>query len=148
MRYYLDCEFDGFEGKLLTMGIASDDGRGLYLIYDTVAIDPWVQKNVCPIIYDLPEDPKIKFIGNASARGAAAIAEFMEHDYQINIITDWPDDIKYFCQSIITGPGQMIGLPSFSMHVVRVDAYPTDLTGAIQHNAMWDALALKHYINS
>ena len=148
MRYYLDCEFDGFGGPLMTMGIACQDGRGLYLIYNTQTNDPWVQKNVVPIIYDLPDDPKIDIVGNAQAWGAQHIANFMGQDYDINILTDWPDDIKYFCQSIIVGPGQMIKIPSFSMHVVRVDAYPTELKGAIQHNAMWDALALKHYIDS
>ena len=148
MKYYLDCEFNGFGGHLMTMGIAAEDGRNLYLIYNTRSTDPWVQKNVGPLIYDVPIKPHVDIIGNANANGPAHIAAFMNQDYDINIITDWPDDIKYFCQSIITGPGQMAALPSFSMHVVRVDAYPTTLKGAVQHNAMWDALALKHYCES
>ncbi len=33
-------------------------------------------------------------------------------------------------------------LAEFEMH--RVDAYPTMLPGAVQHNAYWDAMALRH----
>lgn len=59
------------------------------------------------------------------------------------VISDWPDDIRYFCELLITGPGQMIALPGVRFEVRRVDAYPTTLEGAVQHNALWDACALQ-----
>ena len=37
--------------------------------------------------------------------------------------------------------------PGFSASCVRVDAYPTDLPGAVRHNAWWDAMALKHLLS-
>lgn len=44
-----------------------------------------------------------------------------------------------------TGPGTMIEVrPSIKFEMHRVDAYPTTLPGAIQHNAYWDAMALRH----
>jgi hypothetical protein len=34
--------------------------------------------------------------------------------------------------------------PSIKFEMHRVDAYPTTLPGAVQHNAYWDAMALRH----
>ena len=59
------------------------------------------------------------------------------------IIADWPDDIRYFCQAIITAPGQMVNIPRLTFELARVDAYPSQLAGAVQHNALWDARALR-----
>jgi hypothetical protein len=59
------------------------------------------------------------------------------------VISDWPDDIKYFCQELITGPGKMVDIPGITFEVVRVDAWPNKIPGALQHNAYWDAIALK-----
>ena len=46
------------------------------------------------------------------------------------------------CELLITGPGKMIALPGIRFEVVRIDAYPTTLRDAVQHNALWDACAL------
>lgn len=59
------------------------------------------------------------------------------------IVADWPDDIKYMCQALITGPGEMVDIPCIRFELARVDAYPSRLVGAIQHNALWDARALR-----
>ena len=37
----------------------------------------------------------------------------------------------------------MVAIPRMTFEIVRVDAYPTSLEGAVQHNAFWDALALR-----
>ena len=51
------------------------------------------------------------------------------------------------CGALITGPGEMVAIPRLKFELERVDAYPTTLEGAIQHNALWDARALKHLFN-
>jgi hypothetical protein len=81
--------------------------------------------------------------------GARIIQKFLSGDDRPIIVTDWPDDIKYFCQAIITGPGMMINIPRLSFEMVRVDAYPSVLEkyGAVQHNAYWDAMALRVLFN-
>ena len=40
----------------------------------------------------------------------------------------------------------MVNIPHLSFEVHRVDAYPTALPGAVQHNAWWDAMALRHLL--
>ena len=75
------------------------------------------------------------------------VCDFLEDyffgDKNILIYTDWPDDVAYICKALITGPGKMINIPSIRFEVVRVDAYPTQLRDAVQHNAYWDAQALR-----
>jgi uncharacterized protein YodC (DUF2158 family) len=145
MRYYIDTEFNGFGGRLISMALIREDGRSIYfmLAWGAVAmddgVDPWVLQNVIPILRDCPEPPLV-----LTEPGAASyIAKFLSGDEDPVIIADWPDDLRHFCELIITGPGEMISIPGLRMEVKRVDAYPTTVENAVQHNAWWDALALK-----
>ncbi|AFU88381.1 hypothetical protein CcrSwift_gp063 [Caulobacter phage CcrSwift] len=146
MRYYLDTEFNGFGGELISLALVREDGNWLYLIYETTQpIDPWVAENVMPILHL----PGLLPIHVNQEAGAEFIAHFLAGDDAVEIITDWPDDIRYFCQSIISGPGMMSRLvPSLKFSMIRADAYPTTLPGAVQHNAVWDARALRHLMLS
>ena len=45
-----------------------------------------------------------------------------------------------------SAPGEMVDIPRLRFDLVRVDAYPSKLAGAIQHNALWDARALRHVL--
>lgn len=146
MKYYLDTEFNGFGGELISLALVREDGEMLYLVNERVhdmPLDPWVRDNVYPILTDSPAYPiQATLIGFPYY-----IAVFLRGDDNPVIITDWPDDIKYMCQSVITKPGEMVGIPRLTFQMERVDAYPTKLEGAVQHNAMWDALALKEILN-
>lgn len=153
MRYFLDTEFNGFGGELISLALVREDGKSLYLIYPELKwYDFWVQENVLPILRNVP------FVGVGMTprlsvndvhkleykwQGHSLIQAFLHGDPNPVIVTDWPDDIRYFCQAIITGPGSMINIPQLSFDMVRVDAYPTTLEGAVQHNAWWDAMALR-----
>lgn len=143
MKYYIDTEFDGFGGDLLSLGIASK-ADSLYLrVPKPATLTPWVAENVWPIIDAVP------FHVNPMPldEWPNVIAGFLGGDDAPHIVADWPDDIRYFCQPLITGPGEMVNIPRISFEVVRVDAYPSALTQAIQHNAWWDAQALKHLLS-
>lgn len=147
MKYYLDTEFDGFAGRLLSLALVREDDNALYLIYSGAEIsDPWVKENVAPILKAVPNH--VAAIECSHLGGALQIERFMRGDPNPVIITDWPDDVSYFCKAVITDPGEMVGLPRLAFEVHRVDAYPTTLPGAIQHNAWWDAAALKHLLTS
>lgn len=142
MRYFLDTEFNEFGGVLLSMAIVREDGRSLYLILPKPdVVGSWVSENVMPIMGSVPSH--IVPVHVTPAEASAYLAHFLAGDPWPFIVTDWPDDIRYFCQSVITGPGQMIAVPSLQFAMARVDAYPTELEGAVQHNAWWDAMALR-----
>jgi hypothetical protein len=62
------------------------------------------------------------------------------------IIADSPVDIGRFCEALSTGADggwASTGYPQMVFEVCNVECYPTDLPGAVQHNAWWDALALR-----
>lgn len=133
-RYFLDTEFNGFGGELISLALVCEDGRELYLASKiSVPIVPWVAENVMPIIGEPEWLPK--------AEWPHKIAAFFQGEH-VEIVSDWPDDIRYLCASVITGPGQIANIRGMTLHVVRIDAYPTKLKGAVQHNALWDARAL------
>ena len=147
MQYYLDCEFNEFGGDLISLALVREDNESIYLVYPELEeYGPWVKENVVPIIWNIPSPLPGMAHRVDQESGARQIAQFLYGDPNPVIITDWPDDIRYFCQAIITGPGMMINIPQVTFHMVRVNAYPTTLEGAVQHNAWWDAKALKHLL--
>ena len=140
MRYFLDCEFNGMGGDLISVALVADD-RELYLATRFMSKPvPWVSDNVIPIVKCVGARP---IMCSAEAIGTA-IMSFLFNDHDPIIVADWPDDIAYFCKALIVGPGQMVNIPSLKFELIRVDAYPTTLAGAVQHNALWDARALRH----
>jgi len=145
MRYYLDTEFDGFGGHLLSLALVREDGESIYLVYDRPVTDPWVIDNVVPLFWKIPSPfpGSVHSIG-PDRKAAPIIERFLKGDPDPVIISDWPDDIRYLCRELITGPGEMIKTAKrLTFEVVRVDAYPTRLQAAVQHNAWWDAMALR-----
>lgn len=145
MKYYLDTEFNEFGGELLSLALVREDGDALYLLYpEPQTWGSWVYENVFPILESVPAGYDIHRVTHDE--GAKLIADFLHSDDPADVayvITDWPDDVRYMCSAIITGPGQMVSIPRLQFDIVRVDAYPTDVEGAVQHNALWDALALR-----
>lgn len=148
MRYYLDTEFNEFGGELMSLALVRDDGESLYLVYpDLEEYGSWVKENVVPILWSIPSPiTGMAYKVESIQDGARRIQEFLAGDTHPVIVTDWPDDIRYFCQAIITGPGMMINIPGLVFQMLRVDAYPTTLEGAVQHNAWWDAMALRELL--
>jgi hypothetical protein len=146
MRYYLDCEFEGYGGMLLSLALVREDGKALHtvstfvdLVSAVVHMDPWVRENVVPNIHKM-ETHTHRIISEVQQQ----VQEFLAGDPNPHVISDWPEEFVHLLSGVLTGPGTMIDIPRLTMEVVRVDAYPTTLPGAIQHNAYWDAMALRH----
>jgi len=140
VRYFLDTEFNEFGGDLISLALVSEAGdRELYIATECDKPGAWVKENVLPILRAGDADP-IMIQPDEFGR---AIQWFLADDKLPTIVADWPDDIRYFCQAVITGPGQMVNIPRLQFQMLRMDAYPTTLDGAVQHNALWDARALR-----
>lgn len=147
MKYYLDCEFDGRGGELISMGLVSETGRSLYVVMDYTAKDEWVLANVVPLLFDVPMERIDHLCFGASPKKLSFMLEtYFKSDEYPHVIADWPDDIKYLCEALITGPGTMINIPGAKFSIKRVDAYPTPISDAVQHNAWWDAVVLWKYL--
>lgn len=133
MKFYLDTEFNGFGGELISLALVSEQGHEWYevLNYEHLEIDDWVKENVIPV---LNKDPisKIAF--------ATSLTLFLNKFEKTEITADWPDDIAYFCKSLITGPGKMI--PLFSKIRFELDLNLSTKDSKIPHNALEDARSL------
>lgn len=166
MKYYADCEFDGVTGTILSVALVSPKvvsanvilNKGIYLYapanYELVQ-DQWVKDNVIPLMGSIHKyadanpgmaGDALTLIncgqhssGNAYAFISRHLEKFFEGDNDITIVVDWPIDIMYISDLLITGPGTMINIPSIKFELRRVDAYPTNVKQAVQHNALWDA---------
>ena len=56
MRYFLDTEYNGWGGALLSLALVPDDGEELYLTLDwSGMLEPWVEQNVLPYLDTVPE---------------------------------------------------------------------------------------------
>jgi len=154
-RYFFDTEFNGFGGALLSAAIVREDGEMLYFIDEEQcalllvnhAMDAWVETNVLPILHSQPVEVTAII---APARGwGPLISNFIYRPREVpQVFADWMSDIADLMNLFITGPGTAVPMGHITnLTCLRhLDVYPTDLPGAIQHNAAWDALALKRWI--
>jgi hypothetical protein len=146
MRYYLDTEFDGHNGPLISLALVRETGGSLYCVTEHEPVDPWVRENVCPLVLSAHEAAVLmpeNFVGGA-------IRFFLQDDPLPDIVADSAVDIARFCRAMSTnddgGWASFDGPITFQVHDVA--CYPTTLPGAVQHNAWWDAMALRHLLTS
>ncbi|AXQ69382.1 Rnase H [Caulobacter phage CcrBL9] len=143
MRYYLDCEFDGHGGPLISLALYRKDGRHLYLVRDDAEFmiqDLWVRQNVFPILRSVPSNIGIDVV--PIGEFGQKIAEFFQ-DETPYIVCDWPMDASLFSQTLMIRPDRMATLPNYVVQVFRIDAYEgTPFKNAVRHNAAWDAIVL------
>lgn len=156
-RYYLDTEFNSFGGSLISLGIVHEDGEGMYLVvpYSDIermnheeAMEPWINVNVIPHIYDCPEGHRYHIL--SAHLWGPYISDFIYRDEKRppQIFVDWPSDAMDFAKLLIAGPGRAVPMQA-QTHITilrHLDVYPTTLPGAIQHHALWDAMAIRHLL--
>lgn len=146
MRYYLDTEFDGHGGPLLSIALVPEEGISIHIRTFERAKDPWVVANVEPLM----DDHCASVSGSVGINEVgAALMEFIGDDAHPVIIADSPVDIGRFCAALSTGADggwASVDYPRVSFEVHDVSCYPTTLPGAVQHNAWWDAMALRHLL--
>jgi hypothetical protein len=143
-QFYIDCEFDGHGGPLLSIAVVTEDGLSAHFQTTAAASDPWVIENVMPLMglhdADVAGVMPVEQVGGA-------LRYFIGCCERPVVIADSPVDIGRFCAAISTGDDggwASTGYPQMTFEVHNVDCYPTDLEGAVQHNAWWDAMALRH----
>lgn len=144
-RFYIDCEFNGHCGELLSMAIIPEAERGLYLCVADAPkdMDPWVAANVWPLVHmRLPIGKTVAYLDDFGH----FIRRFIGKSEHPVIVADSPVDIGRFCAAVSTGQDGGWSSTDYSrmtFEVHNVDCYPTDVPDAIQHNAYWDAIALR-----
>ena len=145
MRYFLDTEYNGVGGALLSLALVPDAGDELYLTFATS--DPlvdWVERHVIPYLDSVPEQLSCPRLSRKDA--AHELERYLRHDDEPLIFADWPEDVAHFCELLITGPGDMIELRHVTFQVVPLSNFSTAANSKVPHNALHDARALRDHI--
>ena len=140
MKLFLDTEFNGFMGELISMALVPEDPK-LPEFYVEIEIrgqlHPWVKDNVVPHLFLVPKTRSETRVRNVLRNYLLYIGDLYG---DCTIVADWPDDIKYFCQLLITGPGEMINL----YHKIHFELDTTiRYNSEVPHNALYDARAIR-----
>jgi hypothetical protein len=145
MRYFLDTEYNGVGGALLSLALVPDNGDELYLTLRTEEpILDWVQQNVIPYLDTVPEQLSCPRLSRRDA--AHALERYLRHDDDPLIIADWPEDVSQFCELMITGPGQMVELRHLTFRVLPLSNFSTAANSKVPHNALHDARSLRDHL--
>ena len=131
MKIFIDCEFNDFQGELISMALISEDGKQFYEWLGCDYPSPWVAENVIPKIGPIKPIRIEEF-------------QFVLHQYlnqfvKCHIIADWPEDIAHFCNALIIGPGQRLNTPPLTLEINRLESFSD-----CPHNALADAIALRY----
>ena len=147
MRYYLDTEFNGFGGALLSLALVPEDGQEFYVTLQCDdPIFPWVERNVVPYLDNVP-------VGLVSPRmtrreAADALAAYLGTDPEPELVADWPEDITQFCSLLMIGPGQMVPVPPMTFRLLPLQGFSPAANSAVPHNALHDARSLRDHFCS
>lgn len=130
MKLFLDCEFNGFGGELISMALVDENGEYFYEVLPCHHPVTWVEQNVVPILNQAPISLKLF---------QQKLSLFLNRYEQLHIIADWPEDLALFANSLLTGPGQALRTPQLILQLwqPQITLPPTQA-----HNALSDAQAL------
>ena len=146
MRYFLDTEYNGFGGALLSLALVPEDGSEEFyvILQHDGATDPWVERHVMPYMGMVPEGLQTPPLTRRAA--AEALAGWLAHDEAPDIVADWPEDLAQLAMLLITGPGMMLTVPPLSLHFIPLHGFSTAANSAVPHNALHDARALRDHV--
>ena len=88
MRYFLDCEFNGFDGPLIAIALVPE-GESLGDFYAVLPCHRplrWVQEHVMP---------KLGAPAQSRADVVAALAAYLATDAEPVLVADWPEDVAH-----------------------------------------------------
>lgn len=136
MNVFIDCEFNSFGGDLISMALVAQDGREMHaqVPIDPEALHPWVEENVIPVMDAQGTSPEMLSHSELPHHIAAFLAPYRT----VHLVADWPDDIRFFCDYLITGPGTRVDTPPLTLEIRR----DLDADSAVPHNALHDARAI------
>jgi hypothetical protein len=146
MRYFLDTEFNGFGGELLSLALVPEHGDQEF--YAVLAIEAaphaWVARNVIPYLGSVP--PCIEAAPVTRGEAAMAVARYLAPDRSPVLVADWPEDIAYFCNLLVTSPGEMVAVGSLAFEFLSSPGFSTSRNSVVPHNALHDARALRDFV--
>ncbi|MBX3594836.1 3'-5' exoribonuclease [Sphingomonas sp.] len=141
MRYYIDTEFNGSGGQLLSIALVREDGAQFHeALHPHELIVPWVREHVMPQMDREPVD---------RATMVRKLQKFLRKDGgPFLFVADWPEDLAHFCALLIRDHGKRNDPMSLSCLLVHLPGFDTAAHSARPHNALADAIALKERVEA
>lgn len=138
MRLYLDTEFNGHGGELISLALVSEGGDEFYAVLPLPGeVDPWVARNVIPKL----NSPPI-----SAAKFRIILHNWLSPRFKSDnptIICDWPADAMHFCASL-AGQDFESSL-DFPCKIIILQTPPGQPVSLVPHYALEDARALRHW---
>lgn len=135
MKLYIDCEFNGFGGELISMALVSESGHEWYEVLPCEQPVDWVAEHVMPILNKEALQRREDLV--------ESLGLFLSQFDRVHIVADWPEDIAYFCNSLILSAGLRINTPPITLEILRIDGAES----LVPHNALHDARSIKEFLN-
>ncbi len=159
MRYYVDTEFNGNEGQLISIALVRQDGAEFYAVLDMYQMpQPWVKEHVVSMLwsYDQPKHPtpidQVPMTQDERSTVSRAhckkhLRKFLEKDKGvITFVGDWPEDLVHVANLMLRDHGKRNPPTSFRCLNLDLPGFNTSLVAAVPHNALEDARVLKQFV--
>lgn len=139
MRLYIDTEFNGHGGELISMAVVSAYGHSWYYAKRLLGPpNPWVAEHV------LPKIDEASYIHSAVFR--MDFQRWIKDFDNPEVICDWHADAEHFCK-MLEGPSYDTSL-DFPCSITILKTPPGQPVSANPHNALADAIALRDWHNA
>jgi len=138
VRYFLDTEFNGFGGALISLALVPED-REAAPFYEALACEnpiPWVAEHVLPVLAATPI---------AARELSRRLRDYLADDPWPVLVADWPEDIAHAARAMITSPGRRIALDRVGFELCDAFGFDSGMS-AVPHNAYHDAVALRDFM--
>jgi hypothetical protein len=146
VRYFLDTEYNGFGGALISLALVPEYGDDEFyaIVKCPDPIIPWVERNVLPYLDTVPVGLTHPPLERLDA--AQALSNYLAGDTSPEIVADWPEDIAQFCMLLLTTSGDMVQLAPTTFTLLRLPGFSTAANSKVPHNALHDARALRDHV--
>lgn len=139
MRYFLDTEFNGFCGPLISLALVPEEegAAAFYAALACPAPTEFVATHVLPV---LGTDPVTREeLGSSMAR-------YLGNDPDPLLVADWPEDIALAAMALIAAPGRRHPIDRIRFELCDALGFDSHALSAVPHNAYHDAVALRAFI--
>jgi len=139
MRYFIDAEFNGFGGELISLAAVPEDDSAapFYEAVECPEPSSWVKEHVVPVLQTKPL---------TRAEVAALFADFLAGDAAPVLVADWPEDIAHAAALLTNGKGGRLVDADVAFRLLGWSEFSADRLSTVPHNAYYDALALRDWM--
>ena len=146
MRYFLDTEYNGFGGELISIALVPEHGdQEYYAVLPLPAqVHGWVERNVLPYLRSVPTGLDPDPVSREQA--AHELAAYLAADPDPLVVADWPEDLSHLCMLLVTGPAEIVDIQRLRLEFHRTPGFSTARNSRVPHNALHDARSLRDFV--